>query len=477
MWSRKRFHFYAVTEDLFLNTDDDADGPEREEYEEDFDDNSTALSNCVGWRQTGGCKPEGPLEPFFSAPCNVAISGPSGYCLCMDGLKAGSVSCAESQNQQFTCMEVCAANRSKKQAQKDRRTEKKDGAAAQRNLDLASQIDVLRRRIARHKKAMQRSLQQMIKLRRNDGDTARLSGRARKMRMDEASGKYLLSLGLAQEAAEALGAVGEVPIATVLAGTSIGCIGGWRSAPSCDEAPSTKAPPMTSGDADLPCDAVVASDRSGFCNCQVVFPNGTLAGRALPVDVVPCIHDAFTCNQFCSLLWNGGTLSFRARRARQKMIYRETTDEDRMNALEMSQPDFGLRHLLALNAVRQGLPNPDPEALRMVSDALTPNRIHELDEMLESLYAPQPTTTLPPKKATRPKETAVSSPRPKAMNVSFSNNAVISAPPQNRTVHGVNSTAATLDALNRLPDSTRIRNTEHNDSTSDNSSRSESMGE
>ena len=42
-----------------------------------------AQNECVSWRQTGGCDPNGPWEHQFDKPCDVDIpSGASGYCQC-----------------------------------------------------------------------------------------------------------------------------------------------------------------------------------------------------------------------------------------------------------------------------------------------------------------------------------------------------------------------------------------------------------
>ena len=42
-----------------------------------------AQTECVSWRQTGGCVPNGPREPQHDKPCNVDIpGGASGYCQC-----------------------------------------------------------------------------------------------------------------------------------------------------------------------------------------------------------------------------------------------------------------------------------------------------------------------------------------------------------------------------------------------------------
>jgi hypothetical protein len=62
---------------------------------------------CIGWRQTGRCRPDGPLEPFFSRSCDEVISGPSGFCLCSNGARAHVVSCAESEAHPFTCKSQC----------------------------------------------------------------------------------------------------------------------------------------------------------------------------------------------------------------------------------------------------------------------------------------------------------------------------------------------------------------------------------
>ena len=73
-----------------------------------------AAASCQGWRQTGGCSPDGPREPDGDRPCDEPIrQGNSGYCQCGDGSgrskaeeeRAGYVTC---QHSAFTCRETCA---------------------------------------------------------------------------------------------------------------------------------------------------------------------------------------------------------------------------------------------------------------------------------------------------------------------------------------------------------------------------------
>jgi hypothetical protein len=63
---------------------------------------------CVGWRQTGRCRPDGPQEPFFSRGCDERVNGPSGFCLCANGVRVHAVSCDQSGARAFTCRSECA---------------------------------------------------------------------------------------------------------------------------------------------------------------------------------------------------------------------------------------------------------------------------------------------------------------------------------------------------------------------------------
>lgn len=60
---------------------------------------------CISWRQTGGCKPDGKREKTGDKTCTAQIpSDASGYCECAKG-KARPVSCG---HEVFTCQDMCA---------------------------------------------------------------------------------------------------------------------------------------------------------------------------------------------------------------------------------------------------------------------------------------------------------------------------------------------------------------------------------
>ena len=63
------------------------------------------LEQCVAWRQTAGCDPNGPREPKNDLNCNQAVSGAdSGYCECFGGRKAQLSNCG---HEGFSCKEAC----------------------------------------------------------------------------------------------------------------------------------------------------------------------------------------------------------------------------------------------------------------------------------------------------------------------------------------------------------------------------------
>ena len=65
-------------------------------------------ANCVYWRQTGGCKPDGTREPDADKPCWETISsGASGYCECKNGNKKESTC----DHGDFTCNDACGDRR------------------------------------------------------------------------------------------------------------------------------------------------------------------------------------------------------------------------------------------------------------------------------------------------------------------------------------------------------------------------------
>lgn len=70
---------------------------------------SVAQGRCMYWRQTGGCDPNGPREPAFDRPCDHTIlNGQSGFCECADGIRVSQVSC---EHTPFTCTIECRRQR------------------------------------------------------------------------------------------------------------------------------------------------------------------------------------------------------------------------------------------------------------------------------------------------------------------------------------------------------------------------------
>ena len=63
------------------------------------------LEQCVAWRQTGNCDPNGAREPTHDQPCNATIPlSASGYCECEGGRKAQLSHCGHLG---FTCTNAC----------------------------------------------------------------------------------------------------------------------------------------------------------------------------------------------------------------------------------------------------------------------------------------------------------------------------------------------------------------------------------
>jgi hypothetical protein len=64
-------------------------------------------SNCVGWRQTGGCTAQGPREAHSDRGClDEVAAGASGYCECGGGRRAAESTCDHGP---FQCAAICAA--------------------------------------------------------------------------------------------------------------------------------------------------------------------------------------------------------------------------------------------------------------------------------------------------------------------------------------------------------------------------------
>ena len=71
---------------------------------------SLVRAECVAWRQTGQCDPDGPRESGSDLTCNQVVpSGVSGFCDCGNGLRARAVTCDHAP---FDCFSQCRAGTS-----------------------------------------------------------------------------------------------------------------------------------------------------------------------------------------------------------------------------------------------------------------------------------------------------------------------------------------------------------------------------
>ena len=65
-----------------------------------------AQTECIAWRQTGRCDPNGPREPQFDKSCDVDIpKWASGYCQCNGGIKSMLKKCSKGEFR--NCNEAC----------------------------------------------------------------------------------------------------------------------------------------------------------------------------------------------------------------------------------------------------------------------------------------------------------------------------------------------------------------------------------
>ena len=65
-----------------------------------------SATQCVGWKQTGGCTPDGPREEHSDLPCDQEVpAGASGYCECADGRRAAESDCDHAT---FACAVKCS---------------------------------------------------------------------------------------------------------------------------------------------------------------------------------------------------------------------------------------------------------------------------------------------------------------------------------------------------------------------------------
>jgi hypothetical protein len=63
------------------------------------------LQECVSWRQTGACDPNGPREPSRDLACDQPVAGTaSGFCECFGGRRAEPSTCGHPS---FTCKQAC----------------------------------------------------------------------------------------------------------------------------------------------------------------------------------------------------------------------------------------------------------------------------------------------------------------------------------------------------------------------------------
>ena len=78
---------------------------------------AAAGGGCLGWRQTGGCDPEGGREPAYDLPCGAIVNaGSSGYCECLGGSRVGftcshePISCDSACSRESAFEELAAAS-------------------------------------------------------------------------------------------------------------------------------------------------------------------------------------------------------------------------------------------------------------------------------------------------------------------------------------------------------------------------------
>jgi len=82
-------------------------------------------TKCVGWRQTGGCNPNGPRESPYDRPCNHVVEGKaSGYCECDGGRRAMQKGCSGGGR---TCAEACADSKYLITSHRNQQLEDRDG--------------------------------------------------------------------------------------------------------------------------------------------------------------------------------------------------------------------------------------------------------------------------------------------------------------------------------------------------------------
>jgi len=104
----------------------EADGCREIKDDRDKSPNAEMYESCVGWRQTGGCSPEGDREPTSDLDCDHTVAaGASGYCECSTDHKVG-FTCT---HEPLKCHDVCQKS-GKQECEADDQEKKKSGSQA-----------------------------------------------------------------------------------------------------------------------------------------------------------------------------------------------------------------------------------------------------------------------------------------------------------------------------------------------------------
>lgn len=268
--------------------------------------NTTRLPRCLGWRQTGGCTPDGVSEPESDHTCDATIAaGWSGRCECVvrtaamvDAHYFVGYNC---EHERLVCNDVCLHPLASKNTTLSQFTDgvnmsSSDATFEQQLLDLrvggesgsgaAAKLPLAPPRIA------ERMLHDAVAL----VDGAAVVGKA-----------TLAALALMST--------------STYTRTSSGCVG-WRQTGSCDPHASREI------EFDVGCDTQIAVGWSGYCECLVDHAEHALSLAVEPtleamkgaaakgtasydgheyIDVatrasfpVVCLHSIFTCEAVCS---------------------------------------------------------------------------------------------------------------------------------------------------------------------------------
>lgn len=249
------------------------------------DDDQRADGDCIGWRQTGECDPEGPNEPFFSKSCRKVVGGGSGYCLCVGGIKVKKMHCG---HWKFTCADECSA------AMKTIRKNSVGGNRKHRLVEAARRLmqaqRVLSQQTARANDA--KAILDSISLR---GDEVNVSSA-------EYDSLFEVERSRRQATAEVQSAKWEVAALLRDGGApefkaddmnrERRVCRGWKQTKDCDPQGEREV------DMDRLCSAVVADGNSGFCDC----------GTSRPPIAVACSHRPFTCHHACAVDFDISTI-------------------------------------------------------------------------------------------------------------------------------------------------------------------------